>query len=115
MFDIWTRLLKTIEGSVLWLSEGSALSQANLRREAENRGVSPERILFAPRLPEIADHIDRHRHADLFLDTLLYNGHTTVSDALWAGLPAITCPGQTFASRVGASVPQGGEFAGIGC
>ena len=103
MFDIWMRLLRQVEGSVLWLLEGNAAVVRNLRREAEKRGVSPDRLIFAPRAkPE--DHLARHGLADLFLDTLPYNAHTTVSDALWAGLPVVTCLGTTFAGRVAASL-----------
>lgn len=103
MFDIWMRLLKAVEGSVLWLLEGNATVSANLRREAEKRGVSSERLIFAPRTP-IEDHLARQRQADLFLDTLPYNAHTTASDALWVGLPVLTCLGPTFAGRVAGSL-----------
>jgi predicted O-linked N-acetylglucosamine transferase (SPINDLY family) len=75
-----------------------------LGKEAERRGVSSKRIIFAPRLPEMSDHLARQRQADLFLDTLPYNAHTTASDALWAGLPVVTCLGDTFAGRVAASL-----------
>jgi protein O-GlcNAc transferase len=104
IFDVWMRLLRAIPNSVLWLSKPNPTAEANLRKEAEPRGVSPERVVFAPRLPEMADHLARQRHADLFLDTLPYNAHTTASDALWAGLPVLTCPGDTFAGRVAASL-----------
>jgi len=103
VFDIWMRLLSSVEGSVLWLLEGSLIAADNLRREAGKRGVSPERLVFAPRMT-LPDHLARHRQADLFLDTFYYNAHTTASDALWAGLPVLTCPGETFASRVAASM-----------
>src|SRR3981081_4418743 len=103
MFDIWMRTLRAVEGSVLWLLELNALATTNLRREAAARGVAPERLLFAPRMP-VANHLARHRLADLFLDTLPYNAHTTASDALWAGLPVLTCAGSTFAGRVAASL-----------
>ncbi len=75
-----------------------------MRAAAQASGISPERLIFAPRVPSIADHLARHRQADLFLDTLPYNAHTTAADALWAGLPVLTCRGQTFAGRVGASL-----------
>jgi protein O-GlcNAc transferase len=104
MFDVWMRLLKAIPDSVLWLSQSNSTAEANLRKEAELRGVSPERIIFAPRLLEMSDHLARQRHANLFLDTLPYNAHTTASDALWAGLPVLTCLGETFAGRVAASL-----------
>jgi predicted O-linked N-acetylglucosamine transferase (SPINDLY family) len=103
LFDIWMRLLCTIEGSVLWLLEGNVTAVNNLRLEAEKRGVSPDRLVFAPRM-ELAGHLARHRQADLFLDTFYYNAHTTASDALWAGLPVLTCLGGTFAGRVAGSL-----------
>ncbi len=103
MFDIWMRLLHQVEGSVLWLLEGNAAVVRNLRREAEKRRVAPDRLVFAPRM-KLEDHLARHRRADLFLDTLPYNAHTTASDALWAGLPLVTCLGSTFAGRVAASL-----------
>jgi len=99
VFDIWMRLLRDIEGSVLWLSGGNASAVTNLCRAATARGVAPERLVFAPKLPSLADHLARQRLADLFLDTFLYNAHTTASDALWAGLPVLTCAGTTFANR----------------
>jgi protein O-GlcNAc transferase len=103
MFDTWMRLLQRVPGSVLWLfAENDAVSR-NLRREAEVRGVAPERLVFAPRLP-LAEHLARHRLADLVLDTLPYNGHGTTTHALWAGVPVLTCLGPTFAGRVAASV-----------
>lgn len=104
VFDIWMRLLDVVDGSVLWLSSASAIAMENLRREAERRGVARERLVFAPRLPDIADHLARHRQADLFLDTLPYNAHATACDALWAGLPMVTATGATFAGRVTASL-----------
>ena len=102
-FDGWMRILLAVEGSVLWLLEDNPWMVANLRREAEARGVAGERLIFAPRLP-LAEHLARHRQAGLFLDTLPYNAHTTASDALWAGLPVLTLMGQSFASRVVASL-----------
>lgn len=101
-FDIWMRLLNRVPGSVLWLLESNELARRNLRREAEQRGVDPDRLVFAPIRP-IGEHLARHRHADLFLDTLPCNAHTTANDALWSGLPVLTCPGATFAGRVAAS------------
>jgi predicted O-linked N-acetylglucosamine transferase (SPINDLY family) len=102
-FDIWMRLLRSIPGSVLWLLEANELVRGNLRSEAGKRGVDPGRLVFAPVLPP-ADHLARHQHADLFLDTLPCNAHTTASDALWAGLPVLTCSGETFAGRVAGSL-----------
>jgi protein O-GlcNAc transferase len=102
-FDIWMRLLRSVPGSVLWLLEPNDLVKANLRSEAEKRGVDSRRLIFAP-LVASAEHLGRHRHADLFLDTLPCNAHTTASDALWAGLPVLTCSGDTFAGRVAGSL-----------
>jgi protein O-GlcNAc transferase len=103
IFEIWMRLLKKTENSVLWLLERNAITSANLCREAEKCGVSAQRLVFAP-VAKLPDHLARHRQADLFLDTLPYNAHTTASDALWAGLPVLTCLGSTFAGRVAASL-----------
>ena len=102
-FDTWMRILKQIEGSVLWLLEDNASVASNLRKEAAVREISAERLIFANRIP-LPEHLARHKLADLFLDTLPYNAHTTASDALWAGLPVLTCLGETFAGRVGASL-----------
>jgi protein O-GlcNAc transferase len=104
VFDVWMRLLKEVEGSVLWLSAVNAGAVERLRREAQARGVNADRLVFAPRLPRNEDHLARHRLADLFLDTIYYNAHTTASDALWAGVPVLTCAGSTFASRVAGSL-----------
>jgi predicted O-linked N-acetylglucosamine transferase (SPINDLY family) len=98
------RLLRAVTGSVLWLSGANAVAVRNLRLDAEKRGIAPERLVFARRLESLADHLARQRRADLFLDTFYYNAHTTASDALWAGLPVLTCQGGTFASRVAASL-----------
>jgi protein O-GlcNAc transferase len=103
IFGIWMRLLRAVDGSVLWLLEDNRLAAANLRREAERRGVSEQRLVFAQRLPQPA-HLARHALADLFLDTSPYNAHTTASDSLWMGLPIVTCPGNSFQSRVAASI-----------
>ena len=105
MFAIWTRILNQVPGSVLWLLASKPDVASNLRREAESRGIAGERLIFAERLPKDR-HLERHRLADLFLDTHLYNAHTTASDALWAGLPVLTCIGQTFQARVAASLLQ---------
>jgi predicted O-linked N-acetylglucosamine transferase (SPINDLY family) len=104
-FDCWMRILKQVEGSVLWLLEDNATAASNLRNEAVARGVNAERVIFAKRMP-LSDHLARHRLADLFLDTLPCNAHTTASDALWSGLPVLTCLGETFAGRVSASLLQ---------
>ena len=103
-FDVWMRLLAANPGSVLWLRKENADAERNLRDAARERGIDASRLLFADRLPLYEDHLARHRQADLFLDTLPYNAHTTASDALWVGLPLVTCTGRTFASRVAASL-----------
>lgn len=103
VFSIWMRLLRQVPGSVLWLLEDNADAARNLRAEANLRGVAPERLVFAARLP-LDEHLARHRLADLFLDTLPCNAHTTASDALWAGLPVLTCMGESFAGRVAGSL-----------
>ncbi len=102
-FDTWMRILRRAEGSVLWLLEDNASVAKNLRREAVQRGVEPERLVFAKRAP-MPEHLARQRVADLFIDTLPYNAHTTASEALWTGLPVLTCIGATFAGRVAASL-----------
>jgi protein O-GlcNAc transferase len=103
MFDIWMRVLAARPGSVLWLLEHTDGAKRNLRAAARARGVEPARLVFAPRVP-LEEHLARHRHAHLFLDTLPYNAHTTASDALRAGVPVLTCRGRSFAGRVGASL-----------
>jgi len=103
IFDVWMRLLIKNPESTLWLLEDNPLVAENLRREARNRSIDPTRLIFAPKLP-LQEHLARHRHADLFLDTPYYNAHTTASDALWAGLPVLTVRGCTFAGRVGGSL-----------
>lgn len=103
VFDIWMRIMRKVEGSVLWMKQPPEVTAANLRREAELRDVDPARLIFCGRLP-LADHIERHRHADLFLDTFNFNAHTTANDALWAGLPVVTRAGRQFAARVAASL-----------
>jgi len=112
LFDIWMRLLKKVTGSVLWLLEDNPDAGANLRREAVARGVDAQRLIFAPRV-ESDRHMARHRCADLFLDTLPCCAHTGASDALWAGLPLLTCPGETFTGRVAASVLSAAGMADL--
>lgn len=103
VFGRWMQILQKVPGSVLWLIMISPDSILNLRREAEKRGVHPDRLVFAQGLPP-PEHLARQRLADLFLDTLPYNAHTTASDALWMGLPVVTLVGTTFAGRVAASL-----------
>ena len=102
-FDLWMRILAQAEGSVLWLLESNQWAAENLRKEASRRGVSPDRLVFAKRLP-LAEHLTRQTLADLFLDTFPYNAGATASHALWAGLPILTCMGETFAGRMAASL-----------
>jgi predicted O-linked N-acetylglucosamine transferase (SPINDLY family) len=102
-FDGWVRILKAVEDSVLWLFEDNPTAVINLRKEAQTKGIDPNRLVFAKRM-KLPEHLARHRAADLFIDTLPYNAHTTASDALWAGLPVLTCMGESFASRVAASL-----------
>jgi protein O-GlcNAc transferase len=103
IFNVWMRLLRANPNSVLWLGAADSVVQDNLRREAAQRGVSPERLIFAPREP-MADYLARHRHADLFLDTVPYNAVGTAYHALLVGLPVLTLAGETFASRTAGAV-----------
>jgi len=102
-FDAWMRILKSVGDSVLWLIDDNPAATANLRNEAASRGVDVNRLVFAGRIP-LGEHLARHRLADLFIDTAPYNAHTTASDALWAGLPVLTCTGRSFAGKVAASL-----------
>jgi predicted O-linked N-acetylglucosamine transferase (SPINDLY family) len=102
-FDGWVRILKAVNGSILWLLEDNPIAVLNLRKEAQFRGLDPNRLVFAKKINP-SQHLARHCFADLFIDTLPYNAHTTASDALWAGLPVLTCMGESFASRVAASL-----------
>jgi predicted O-linked N-acetylglucosamine transferase (SPINDLY family) len=103
IFDVWMRLLHHVEGSVLWLYRDNENAEQNLRKEALARGINSSRLIFAGRLPP-DEHLARYRLADLFLDTLPYNAHTTASDALWVGLPVLTCKGEAFAGLVASSL-----------
>lgn len=103
VFSIWMRLLREIPGSTLWLLKDNDGARRNLQAAAQASGIDPARLVFAPRLAH-SEHLVRHRLADLFLDTLPYNAHTTASDALWAGLPVLTCAGSAFAGRVAGSL-----------
>lgn len=102
-FDLWAGILRAVPKSVLWLREDSPQSRDNLGREIAARGIDPARLVFAQRT-DFAEHLARHRHADLFLDCLPYNAHTTACDALWAGLPVLTRVGEVFAGRVAGSL-----------
>ena len=103
MFDSWMRILRQVDDSVLWLFESNKWAVDNLRMEAEKRGVNADRLVFAPKLP-VEEHLNRIRHADLFLDTIPCNAHTSASDALRMGVPLITYIGNAFAGRVAASL-----------
>jgi predicted O-linked N-acetylglucosamine transferase (SPINDLY family) len=103
MFEIWMRLLAAMPGSVLWLLQYGDETTANLRREAAARSIDPDRLVFAPSVP-LPIHLARLPQADLLLDTLPYGAHTTGTDALWSGVPLVTCLGTSFPGRVGASL-----------
>ena len=104
VFDVWMRILAAVPHSVLWLRVEDPAAIANLKSEAQVRGIAAERLVFAGRMADIADHLARHRCADLFLDTLPYNAHATMVDALRADLPVLTCLGEAFPGRVAASL-----------
>ena len=104
VFATWMKILSQVDGSILWLSDGNVTGVRNLKKEAENNGIDGSRLIFAPRLDLREDHLNRIKLADLFLDTLPYNAHATTSDALQVGLPVLTCIGESFASRVAASL-----------
>ena len=104
MFAAWMRILKGCPGSVLWLMSLNSTAEPNLRKEAAARGIDPSRLVFAIRVPKVEDHLARYRLADLFLDTIPYNAHTTACDALFVGLPVLTCLGSAFPGRVAASL-----------
>jgi protein O-GlcNAc transferase len=103
VFAGWMRLLAAAPDSVLWLFQDNPHAAANLRLTAAAAGIDPQRLVFAEPRP-LAEHLERHHHIDLFLDTWPYNAHTTASDALWMGVPLVTCRGRTFAARVAASL-----------
>lgn len=102
-FDIWMRLLKKVDKSVLWLRQSNQFSHVNIKNEAKKRNVDPSRIVFAKRAP-MDEHLARQKLADLFIDTFAFNAHTTTTEALWAGLPVITKTGKGFAARVAGSL-----------
>ena len=103
MFTTWMNILKAVPKSFLWLLESNSLAHSNLKRQAKKLGVNPRRLVFTKRLPK-PQHLARHRLADCYLDTRIYNGHTTTSDALFVGVPVITLTGNHFASRVSTSL-----------
>jgi predicted O-linked N-acetylglucosamine transferase (SPINDLY family) len=102
VFAIWMRLLRAVPGSVLWLLASEAEATANLRRETAAAGVDPARLVFAPKVPQ-ERHLARHAAADLFVDTFPYGAHTTTNDALLAGLPVLTCAGETLVTQLAGS------------
>jgi predicted O-linked N-acetylglucosamine transferase (SPINDLY family) len=104
VFDRWMRILSRTGNSVLWLQQSDATVAGNLRQEAARRGIDGGRLIFADRMESLPEHLARFRAADLFLDTHPYNAHATALDALWAGVPVLTYPGESFASRVAASL-----------
>ena len=113
IFDIWMRLLRAVEDSVLWLPQNNASAMRNLAREAQARGVTAERIVFAPPISAPDEHLARLSLADLFLDTLPYNAHTSACDALWAGVPLLTLMGNSFAGRAAASALKAVGLPGL--
>jgi predicted O-linked N-acetylglucosamine transferase (SPINDLY family) len=104
VFDRWMRILSRTENSVLWLAQADGKVAANLRQQASRRGIDGQRLVFAQRMQSVHEHLARIRVADLFLDTFPYNAHATALDALWAGVPLLTLPGESFASRVASSL-----------
>ena len=114
MLDLWARILAGAPRTVLWMLAWNPHARENLLRELAARGVVAERVFFAPKL-DLASHIARLRAADLFLDTWPCNAHTTASEALWAGVPVLTVPGPTFASRVAASLVDACGLADLAC
>jgi len=104
VFAAWMEILKQVEGSVLWIAVNNETAVENIKRSAQERGVDPNRVVIAPRVATVEEHLARLRLADLFLDTYPYNAHTTASDAIRMGLPLVSLQGQTFASRVATSV-----------
>jgi protein O-GlcNAc transferase len=115
MFDVWLRLLQTVPGSVLWLRAGPAAMHLNLQQAALERGVSIDRLIFAEFVASNDEHLARLQCADVFLDTLPYNAHTTAAEALWAGVPVVSCRGRGFAGRVGASVLSAAGLSDLVC
>ena len=104
VFDVWMRILEKVPDSVLWIRSAGASMEKNLCAEAQSRGVDPKRMVFAGKVPSMADHLARYRLADLFLDTFPFCAQTTASDALWAGVPVVTCVGESSMSRICASL-----------
>jgi uncharacterized protein (TIGR03032 family) len=114
LFDIWMRILSQVSNSVLWLTGGSETLIANLRQEAEKRGIDGNRLFFTEKLPN-SEYLSRYRLADLFLDTFIYNAGSTAISALYAGCPVLTRPGNTNASRMGASICAAAKLNSLIC
>jgi predicted O-linked N-acetylglucosamine transferase (SPINDLY family) len=114
VFATWMQILKQVPESVLWLLEDSHAATQNLQATAQNHGVDPNRLVFAKRV-SLSEHLCRQQAADLFLDTFPFNAHTTASDALWVGLPILTRTGESFASRVAASLLSGVNLPQLIC
>jgi protein O-GlcNAc transferase len=110
IFDVWMNILHRVPQGVFWQRENNPHIQDNLRREAKARGIDPARLIFAPNVPDMEQHLARHRCADLFLDTYIHGAHGTAVDGLWAGLPLLCCAGLTFTSRVAASLLTAAEL-----
>jgi protein O-GlcNAc transferase len=106
MFDVWMRILKAVPGSILWMAHPGEIAAGNLLREASSRGVPAERLVFAPFIPSAEAHLARLGLADVFLDTLPFNAHSTALEMLFAGVPVLTAEGKTFAGRVSASLDR---------
>jgi predicted O-linked N-acetylglucosamine transferase (SPINDLY family) len=115
MFQVWMKVLKEVPSSVLWLMKLNEGAHANLTQSARDHGVDPERIIFASRVPRVEDHLARYRLADVFIDTFPYNGHTTAGDALRSGLPVVSLCGDSFASRVAASLLNDVSMSELAC
>ncbi|MDQ2104216.1 O-linked N-acetylglucosamine transferase, SPINDLY family protein [Azospirillum isscasi] len=113
VWAVWMSLLRQIPDAVLWLARTNAEAERNLRRSALSAGIAADRLVFASWAPSLGDHLSRLQNADLMLDTLHYGGHTTASDALWVGLPVVTCPGRTLQSRVAASLLHAAGIPGF--
>jgi predicted O-linked N-acetylglucosamine transferase (SPINDLY family) len=114
MFECWMTILGQVPGSVLWLLGGDDDTNARLRGLAEQKGVAPERLIFAAKKPN-PEHLARYALADLFLDTFPYGAHTTAADAMWMGVPILTTPGTSFATRVCASLAHAGGIGELVC
>jgi predicted O-linked N-acetylglucosamine transferase (SPINDLY family) len=112
IFDVWCQILRQVPDSVLWLQRGYSIAMTNLSRAAQAAGIDPQRLIFAPHLPQ-SEHLARLSLADLVLDTFPYNAHTTASDALWVGVPVLTLMGETFPSRVAASLLNAVHLPGL--